>query len=129
MKRIRSTSESFLFLLRRRFDHISLSLSFLNLIIFFSISLFPVFILVFIPVLFNKKKKSHTQTHIPGILLRHLFRSFFFLLSTSRTFPKRNELIQTWRFCGVSFTVLQVSHLYRLRFVDVLQLLLVQAVW
>lgn len=47
----------------------------------------------------------------------------FFSPSTSRTFPKRNELFRTSRFRGVSFTVAQVSRLSQLRFVDVLQLL------
>lgn len=57
--------------------------------------------------------------------LRHLFRPlFFFLPSTSRTFPKRNELFGTWRFRGVSFTVAQVSRLSQLRFVDVFSQLL-----
>lgn len=41
--------------------------------------------------------------------LRHLFRPPFSSLSTSRTFPERNELIQTWRFRRVSFTVLPSS--------------------
>lgn len=107
MKRIRSTSESFL----------SFSPTSWPCRLFLSISLFPS-LLLFLPYLYFLT--SHSRYPLTFTIYSVLF---FFLPSTSRTFPKRNELFRTLRFHGVSFTVAQVSRLSQLRFVDVLQLL------
>lgn len=61
-----------------------------------------------------------------------IYSALLFLLSTSQTSPGRNELIRTWRFRGVSFTVPQVPRLsstIRWRFTIPVPVTSVRTVW
>lgn len=114
MKRIRSSSESFLPLAASSLTRVSRRL--------------PLPTLLFLLSYLSDSLANHSRYPLTSTI----YSALLFLLSTSQTSPGRNELIRTWRFRGVSFTVPQVPRLsstIRWRFTIPVPVTSVRAVW